>query len=58
MKTREISEAIGMSESTVKANLVKGRKKIEQEVLQLAKKHGLKINMNVNFQTQKNMNVK
>ncbi len=43
MKTREISETIGMSESTVKANLVKGRKKIEQEVLQLAKKHGTKL---------------
>lgn len=43
MKTREIADAYGIPEGTVKTNLIRGRKKIEKEVLELARKHGTKL---------------
>ncbi len=43
MKTREIADALNCPEGTVKTNLVKARKNIENEVKLLAKKHGTKL---------------
>lgn len=42
-KTKEIAKAYNISESAVKANLSRGRKSIEKQVMELAQKHGTKL---------------
>ena len=43
LKTKEIAKAYNISESAVKANLSRGRKSIEKQVIELAQKHGTKL---------------
>lgn len=43
MSITEISDALGVPENTTKTNLSRGRKKIKDGVLELEKKHGIKL---------------